>query len=207
MRADIQVADDKLFSTSPLRFSEYFEQQRYETLTFAALTKDGQHAHTIAPVQCRDVDIGEAQPVKCLNNGLWLRREGDLPYVVVLSSHREFSREAGTCVEIAAPVGEMGSTFTQSCLAELEAAVQASRSYRGKVLSLEDGGDYRRRSKGVTVHRFPAVIRHNVILPERHAVHGRAAERQAARRSSGLTPRVGFPVGAPSPIRRTVPDM
>ena len=106
MRADIQVAVDKLFSTSPLRFFGIFEQQRYETLTFAALTKDGQHAHTIAPVQCRDVDIGEAQPVKCLNNGLWLCREGDLPYVVVLSSHREFNREAGTCVEIAVPVGE-----------------------------------------------------------------------------------------------------
>jgi len=102
MRADIQVAVDKLFSTSPLRFFGIFEQQRYETLTFVALTKDGQHAHTIAPVQCRDVDIGEAQPVKCLNNGLRLCRQGDLPYVArsVVSSRiqpggRDLCRDRG----------------------------------------------------------------------------------------------------------------
>jgi len=41
------------------------------------------------------------------------------------------------------------------------------RSYRGKILSLDGGVDYGGRSRGVTVHRLPAVHREAVILPER----------------------------------------
>jgi ATP-dependent Clp protease adapter protein ClpS len=166
MRADVQAAIDKLFTTSSIRFFGIFEQHRYETLTFAALTRDGQHAYTIAPAQYQDVDIGEDVPVKCLNNGLWLCRSEDLRYAVVLSSHREYGQESGTCVEIAVPVGEAGSAFTQQCFAALEAAVNESRSYRGKVLSLDSDSDYRGRSRGVMVHRLPPVVRDEVILPE-----------------------------------------
>ena len=166
MRADVQAAIDKRFTTSSIRFFGIFEQHRYETLTFAALTRDGQHAYTIAPAQYQDVDIGEDVPVKCLNNGLWLCRSEDLRYAVVLSSHREYGQELGTCVEIALPVGEAGSAFTQQCFAELEAAVNDSRSYRGKVLSLDSDSDYRGRSRGVMVHRLPPVVRDEVILPE-----------------------------------------
>lgn len=166
MRADIQVALDKLFSVSPIRFFGVYEQQRYETLTYAALTKDGQYAVTISAAQYQDVDIGEGEPIKCLNNGLWLNREGDLRYAVVLSFHREYGQEAGTCVEIAVPAGEEAVAFVQQCFAELEAAMNAARSYRGKVLSLDAESDYRGRSKGVTVHRLPNVAREAVILPE-----------------------------------------
>ncbi|WP_291688269.1 ATP-dependent Clp protease adaptor ClpS, partial [Bradyrhizobium sp.] len=75
MRADVQVAVDRLFSTSPLRFFGIYEQHRYETLTFAGLTRDGRDAQAIAPAQYHDVDVGEDAPVKCLNNGLWLCRD------------------------------------------------------------------------------------------------------------------------------------
>lgn len=166
MRADVQVALDKLFSASPIRFFGLYEQHRYETLTYAALTKDGQYAVTISAAQYQDVDIGEGDPVKCLNNGLWLNREGALRYAAVLSFHREYGHESGTCVEIAVPAGEEAAAFVQRCFAELEAAMNAARSYRGKVLSLDAESDYRGRSKGVTVHRLPHVARDAVILPE-----------------------------------------
>ena len=166
MRADVQIAINKQFSPAPIRFFGIYEQHRYETLTFAALTKDGQYAPSIAAAQYQDVDIGDELPVKCLNNGLWLCREGDLRYAVVLSSHREHGQEAGTCVEIAVPAGEAGSDFTQRCFKALEAAVNASRSYRGKVLSLDDDSDYSGRSKGIMVHRLPPVGRDEVILPD-----------------------------------------
>ena len=166
MRPDVQAAVDRLFSSSPLRFFGILEEHRYETLTLAALTRSGQRPHVIAPAQYRDVDIGEERPVKCLNNGLWLCRAGDLRYAVVLSFHREYNLEAGMCVEIAVPDGAAGSEFTQCCFAELEAAVNESRSYRGKVLSLDSDNDYRGRSKGVMVHRLPPVERHEVILPD-----------------------------------------
>ncbi|RAZ90252.1 cell division protein FtsH [Mesorhizobium hawassense] len=166
MRADVQVALDKLFSASPIRFFGLYEQHRYETLTYAALTKEGQHAVTISAAQYQDVDIGETEPTKCLNNGLWLNRDGDLHYAVVLSFHREFGQESGTCVEIAVPAGEAGLALVGRCFSELEATINAARSYRGKVLSLEAEGDYRGRSRGVMVHRLPQVQRDAVILPE-----------------------------------------
>ena len=47
MRADVQVALEKLFSGSPIRFFGLYEQHRYETLTYSALTREGQNAITI----------------------------------------------------------------------------------------------------------------------------------------------------------------
>jgi ATP-dependent Clp protease adapter protein ClpS len=166
MRADVQVALNKLFSAAPIRFFGLYEQHRYETLTYAALTKEGQFAVTISAAQYQDVDIGESQPIKCLNNGLWLNRDGGLHYAVVLSFHREFGRESGTCVEIAVPAGEDGVALVDRCFSQLESAINAARSYRGKVLSLETEGDYQGRSKGVMVHRLPQVPREAIILPE-----------------------------------------
>jgi AAA+ superfamily predicted ATPase/ATP-dependent Clp protease adapter protein ClpS len=166
MRVDVQAAIDRLFSTSSIRFLGIFEQYRYETLTLASLTKEGQYALTIAPAQYHDVDIGEEQPAKCLNNGLWLCRAEELRYAVVLSSYREPGQESGTCVEIAVPTGEVGGKLVQRCFDELETAIKIARSYRGKVLSLDADNDYRGRSKGVMVHRLPAVAREEVILPE-----------------------------------------
>lgn len=168
MRADIQVALDKLFSEAPIRFFGLHEQHRYETLTYTSLTRDGQRAITISAAQYQDIDIGEDDPIKCLNNGLWLNRnqDRDLRYAVVLSGHREFGQETGICVEIAAPAGEDAVSFVHYCFAELEAAMNAARSYRGKVLSLDADPDYRGRSKGVMVHRLPKVTREAVILPE-----------------------------------------
>ena len=64
------------------------------------------------------------------------------------------------------PVGAEGAVFVQRCFAELESAVNDARCYRGKVLSLEGGGDYRGRSHGIMVHKLPPVRREDVILPD-----------------------------------------
>lgn len=165
MRADVQIAFDKLFSQSRLRFFGLHDQYRYETLGYATLMKENQYPVAIAAAQFQEVDVGEDAPISCLNNGLWLGREDDCPYAVVLSFHREYSRELGICVEIAVPVGEDGLDLVQRCFAELEAAIAAARSYRGKVLSLEAEANYRGRAKGILVHRLPQVRREEVVLP------------------------------------------
>jgi len=165
MRADAQVALDRLMARSAVRFLGIFERHRYETITFAALTDGGEYAPTVAPAQYLDVDVGEDRPARCLENGLWLCRAGDLRYAVVLSFHREFRTEAGLRVEVAAPAGEAGTALAAAVFAEIEAAVNAARSYRGKVLSLDPDIDYRGRAKGVTVHRLQPVARDEVILP------------------------------------------
>jgi ATP-dependent Clp protease adapter protein ClpS len=166
MRADVQAAIDRLFFASPIRFFGIHEQHRYETITIAALTRNGRNANAIAPAQYHDVDVGESTPVKCLNNGLWLCEADGLRYAAVLSAHREYGYEAGTRIEIAVPAGAAGAAFVQHCFAELESAVNAARCYRGKILSLDGDADYRGRSRGVTVHKLPPVQRDDVILPE-----------------------------------------
>ena len=167
MRADVQAGIERLFSAAPLRFFGIHEEQRYETLTFAALLRDGRHAQAIAPAQYHDVDVGESAPVKCLENGLWLcRTDEDLSYAVVLSTDREYRREAGTRIEIAVPIGAEGATFVQRCFSELERAVNDARCYRGKVLSLDIDSNYSGRTRGIMVHKVPLVQRDDVILPD-----------------------------------------
>ncbi|WFU41665.1 ATP-dependent Clp protease adaptor ClpS [Bradyrhizobium sp. CB82] len=165
MRADVQAAIDRLFA-SALRLFGINDEQRYETLSIARLLRDGRHAQAIAPLQYFDVDVGEKSPVKCLDNGLWLCVQGDLRYAVLLCAHREYSREPGIRIEIAVPSGAAGVVLVQRCFGELEQAVQAARTYRGKILSLDADSDYRGRSRGITVHRLPPVARDEVILPE-----------------------------------------
>ena len=70
--------------------------------------------------------------MKCLENGLWLCQSDELRYAVLLCSHREYDREAGLRIEIAVPTGAAGDGVIQRIFAELEAAVSAARSYRGK---------------------------------------------------------------------------
>jgi ATP-dependent 26S proteasome regulatory subunit len=89
-----------------------------------------------------------------------------LRYAVVLSTYRDYSHETGTRIEIAVPAGAAGAKFVQRCLSDLEDAVNAARSYRGKVLSLDGGPDYSGRERGITVHKLPAVQRDDVILPD-----------------------------------------
>ena len=166
MRADVQAALDKFFSIQPIRFFGIHERHRYETLTFASLTIYGEVAHAIAPAQYHDVEIGEAEPVKCLDNGLWLCLADDLRYAVLLSAHREHGEEAGVRIEIAVPAGTAGTEFVRRCFSDIENAVNGANCYRGKILSFDAGASYQGRSRGLMVHRLPPVGRANVILPE-----------------------------------------
>jgi len=166
MRTDVQAAIDGLFETSPQRFFGLHERYPSDRLTYAGLMDDGRQAVTISAAQFRDVDIGEDAPIKCLKNGLWLNREGDLPYAMVFSFHRDDGRDSCCSVEIAVPAGEEGASLVQHCFARLEAAISNARSYRGKVLSFDGEDSYYGRSRGIMVHRLPHVRRDEIILPE-----------------------------------------
>jgi ATP-dependent Clp protease adapter protein ClpS len=164
MRADVQTAIDRLFA-SPIRLLGIAEN-RHETVSMARLMQNDNFAVAIAPLQYNDVDIGEQAPAKCLDNGLWLCSASGLRYAVLLAVHREYSRETGVRIEIMVPAGVAGAALVQQCFTALEDAVQAARTYRGKILSLDVDSDYRGRSRGITVHRLPSVGRDEVILPE-----------------------------------------
>lgn len=165
MRVDVQAAVDGLFGGA-LRLFGLNEEQRYETLSISRLLREGRYALAIAPLQYSDVDVGEKSPVKCLDNGLWLCEQDGLRYAVLLCAHREYSREPGIRIEVLVPSGTTGAALVQRSFGELEQAVQAARSYRAKILSLDADSDYSGRSRGITVHRLPPVSRNEVILPE-----------------------------------------
>jgi ATP-dependent Clp protease adapter protein ClpS len=166
MRADVQTAIDRLFA-APLHFFGIHEEYRHETLSFTRLMMQKRNPPAIAPPLYRDVDIGEDRPMKCLENGLWLCQSDELRFAVLFCTYRDYDGEAALRIEIAVPTGAAGESLVQRIFGELEAAVSAARSYRGKVLSLEGGDDYRGQSRGVTVHRLAPVDRDAVILPER----------------------------------------
>ena len=166
MRADVQAAVDKLFSDSADPILGIQERHRYETLTFASLTSAGQAAHAIAPAQYHDVDVGEAEPVKCLDNGLWLCIADGMHYTVLLSAYREHSIETGVRIEITLAAGAASAEFVRRCFADIEDVVNAAHCYRGKILSFDGGANYRGSSRGLTVHKLPPVQRANVILPD-----------------------------------------
>jgi ATP-dependent Clp protease adapter protein ClpS len=166
MRADVQAAVDKLFSDRPIRFFGIQERSRYDTLTFASLTSAGRAAHSIAPAQYHDVDVGEAEPVKCLDNGLWLCIADDMRYTVLLSTHREHGAEGGVRIEITLAAGAQSAEFVRRFFADIEDAVNAANCYRGKILSFDGDANYRGWSRGLTVHKLPPVERTNVILPD-----------------------------------------
>jgi ATP-dependent Clp protease adapter protein ClpS len=166
MRADVQTAIDELFPAASIRFFGIHERHRYETLTIAALTRYGETGHPIAPAQYHDVDIGEAEPVKCLHNGLWLCLADDLHYAVLLSAHRVYGEETGVRVEIAVPAGTAGAGLVKRCFSELENVVNSAHSYRGKILSFDADAEYSGTSRGLMVHKLPPVARDSVILPE-----------------------------------------
>lgn len=149
MRVDVQAAIDQLFSEANRLFG-LNEEQRYERLSISRLLREGRHALAIAPLQYSDMDVGKKSPVKCLDNGLWLCEQDGLRYAVLLCAHREYSREPGIRIEILVPSGTAGAALVQQCFGELEQAVQAARSYRGKILSLDADADYRGRSRGIT---------------------------------------------------------
>src|ERR1700757_2062793 len=106
-------------------------------------------------------------PVPCLKNGLWLAREKDLPFAIMMGSGGRFGMKSGVQVEIAVPAGERGAQFSQDLFRELELQVAKGRTYRGRVISLEGHIDPMGGGSMVKVHRLARVGREDVILPRK----------------------------------------
>ncbi len=167
-RVDVQFALEKLFSqNSDAKLLGVHTQYQHETLTIAHLLGNQHFPVVVAPLQHEEIDIGETLPARCLRQGLWLAKEGALPYAVLVSPAFRFGHPEGTHIEIAAPPGEPGSELTRRLLNELETLVKRTASYRGKVISLETMDRYSGHGGLVRVHKLRSVRREEVILPEK----------------------------------------
>ncbi len=117
------------------------------------------------PLQYDEIDIGEDSPARCLSNALWLLTAGDNKYAVLVSKVFSYNAPPTLRVDVAGPHNEVAAAFTKDLFEALEAAVKQAKSYRGKVLSLEQGEGYTGQSTGIKVHKIQSVERDQLVLP------------------------------------------
>src|ERR1700730_2533120 len=72
-RVDIETALNELFaSRAGAKLLAVHSQMMHETPTFAHMFTGGPFPINLGPLQYDEVDTGDATPVRCLKNGLWL---------------------------------------------------------------------------------------------------------------------------------------
>jgi ATPase family associated with various cellular activities (AAA) len=162
-RVDLQLALDKMFSELAnarlIGVHSHFGQHMHMPLTIAHLLGSQHFPVVVGPLQHDEIDIGETLPARCLRQGLWLARQGTVPFALLLSF--------GTYIEIAVPPGEAAAQLSRRFLDELEEFVRRTGSYRGKVISLDHSDGYSGKHTPVYVHKLHNVQRDEVILPEK----------------------------------------
>ena len=170
VQADLQRALDVVMQQVAVRHFSGVQSMSYspQLAGFASiLTVDpGSCLARIGAPQYEEVDVGEDRPVRQLKDGLWLLEEQERRFAVMLVPPDPFHmQKPGIRIQIAVPADPSAIGVVQSFFDRLESAVQAGRSYRGKILSLEQATDYSGRCAGIKVHKLHAVARENVILP------------------------------------------
>lgn len=165
-RVDIQSALEGLFKARPRTTLFGITSINQHQLPDLANTLAGAHFPIDAgPLQHDEIDVGEAVPVRCLKNGLWMSSDKDLPFAVMLAPGGRFGLRSGVQVEIAVPSGQRGAQFSQEFFRELELLVSQGRTYRGRIISLEGHIDPMGGGSMVKVHRLVKINRDSVILP------------------------------------------
>ncbi len=194
MRADLQRALNRHLSADGTQsFHGLHYRHAFETVVFSALLQSANDPVALAPAHYEEIDVGEDEPVRCLENGLWLLERDGIRLAVYLTTRQEYGQKTGMQLEVAIAAGEQGERITREIFLQAEAALQEARSYRGKVLSLEQDQRFSGQAVGVTVHRIDPVPREHIVLPaatlellERNVVH--------FVRSRAALARLGMPV-------------
>ena len=134
-------------------------------MSFSDLFERGHGAVRIGPLRHEEVDIGETDAVRCLEDTLWLVNRDGVPHTVLLTKENNYGQIDGMTVEIACPAGETADRFSREYFSILETEIAKAKSYRGKVLSLEAEHAYTGKSSGILVHKLRSVGADDIILP------------------------------------------
>jgi hypothetical protein len=170
MRPDVQAALDEVLTgdVSVLRWFGVHKSYDVSGLDLSALLlPDRSDPASVAAPRYVEVDIGEKEPRRCLQNGLWLLDAGSVRLALLLATCDEMRGCPRLRVQVAAPSGPEADIRVRELLRRFEASVLASRSYRGKVLSLEVTSPFAGTGGGISVHRLRTVRREDVVLPRR----------------------------------------
>jgi cell division protease FtsH len=163
MRADLQRALEPLLAESAISLAGSVAQQHaFEEVTFTGLMSS--MFDKPSPLQYEEVDVGDEQPVQCLNNGVWLMRRDGTRCGLLCAPLARCGEAPGIRVQVAAANDDLGRALTDAIFQRLERAIAEARCYRGKILSFEMKESYSGEQSGVTVHRLPPVAREQLIL-------------------------------------------
>jgi energy-coupling factor transporter ATP-binding protein EcfA2 len=167
-QADLQQALDSILGE--LRVPENFvgirPHGRHEEIGFSMLLEQTYGRIEIAPPQYEEIDIGQGEVVRCLKNGLWLKRDDTEPYAVVLSQLDNFNQGKTITLEVAVAPGEHGAALCSHIFEALERRLSTHSCYRGRVLSLEQSYAWSGHAQRIQIHDLPPVDRDALILPE-----------------------------------------
>ena len=162
--ADLQRVIDQLFlsGTTVNVACGIRKENAFFSVSFSELLAERSAAPPVA-LEYEDIDIGEARPVRCAVNGLWLLTNQGRRYAVLMSASQIPGEAPLVHVQVASQDGD--KEFSERLFTAMENAVQEAASYRGKILSLEAGSMYSGQLTGLTVHKLRSVSREEVILP------------------------------------------
>jgi AAA+ superfamily predicted ATPase/ATP-dependent Clp protease adapter protein ClpS len=167
MRADLQLAFDRVLDPAAVRQLGIKSGYRYESVDFADLWETGHSAKVIAPVQFSDLDIGDETARRCVGTALWLLDREGVRHCAIVSQETGHGGTESVRLEIAVPNGQIGAELVSHYFREIEKVIEKADSYRGKVLSLEAENQWQGMATSITVYRLPPVARDDVILPEK----------------------------------------
>jgi len=167
-RIDIQAGLESLLQRDPeTKLVGLVSPNMHESLTFAQMLGGPHFPVDVGPLQYDEIDVGDALPMRCLKNGLWMGRDNGLPFAIMLAPGGRFGFQTGVGLEIAVAAGEQGAQFSQDFFRQLEQEISEGRSYRGRIISLEAHHHAMGGGSSVKVHRLAKVNREDVILPQK----------------------------------------
>lgn len=164
---DLQTAIEESLSPHSPRLVGVHQQHEFIALRLSDLViREGQHVVALTPLQFQDIAIGSRETYPSLNTGLWSFEVDGEPLVILLSQFFEPRGARVVQVEIGYLPGEGAASFAREFLETIQTAGEASRFYRGKMLSFEPNAGYDGTHGAMRVHDLPAVTREDVILSE-----------------------------------------
>lgn len=125
LKGALEGASEVRFYGARLRSDHY-------SFRFSDLLEEGKGGIAVGPPVHDELEIGEAQPLRCLQRGIWLFTREERRFALLLDVS-DSMRRSGVRVEIATRAD--GQKAAEAMLARVRATAEGAETYRGKVLA------------------------------------------------------------------------
>ncbi len=133
LRPDVQRGLERaLDGAGEVRFFGARLRSSRQAFRFSDLLEEGKGGIAVGPPVHDELEIGEAQPLRCLQRGLWLFTRDGARFALLLEVN-DAMRRSGVRVEIAARADAQKAA--EAMLACVRATAERAETYRGKVLA------------------------------------------------------------------------